>query len=126
MFKQLLILSLFRDLIQHEITMHKNLRYGFNRWRNVHTFRYTNSDYRKSKRRIHNSNHLHTNCSAWSTPINAGALSISVSNVGTDAAQFSGASLPSGATINISIPNAVLPKYTYNALTSSLMILDNR
>jgi hypothetical protein len=55
-----------------------------------------------------------------------GALSVAVSNVGTNTALFNGTGLPPGATINISIPNATLPAYTYDCLTSSLIVLVNR
>ncbi|MGZ3883560.1 MAG: hypothetical protein ACXVPD_05045 [Bacteroidia bacterium] len=63
---------------------------------------------------------------AGTNTITAGALSVSVSNVGSDAALFNGSTLPPGATINISIPNAILPQYTYNCLTGILMVLVNR
>jgi len=58
--------------------------------------------------------------------ITSGALSVSVSNVGTAVAQFNGVTLPIGATVNIEIPNAVLPSYTYDCLTSALVVLVNR
>ena len=58
--------------------------------------------------------------------ITAGALSVSVSNVGSETALFNGTGLPAGATLNIQIPNATLPAYTYNCLTSSLLVLVNR
>jgi hypothetical protein len=61
-----------------------------------------------------------------SNTIPAGMLSISVSNVGSSNASFNGSTLPPGATINIQIPNAILPSQTYDCLTSALMILYNQ
>jgi len=58
--------------------------------------------------------------------ISTGALSVAVSNVGTVDALFNGGTLPPGATVNIEIPNATLPSYTYNCLTSTLVVLVNR
>lgn len=58
--------------------------------------------------------------------ITSGALSVSVANVGDNTALFDGTGLPPGAILNIEIPNATLPAYTYDCLTSSLLVLINR
>lgn len=63
---------------------------------------------------------------AATNTITTGALSVSVSNVGDNGALFNGTTLPSGTTLNIEVPNATLPQYTYNCLTSTLIILVNR
>lgn len=58
--------------------------------------------------------------------ITAGALSVSVGNVGESNALFNGVTIPAGQTINIMIPNSKLPAYTYNCQTSTLTVLVNR
>lgn len=63
---------------------------------------------------------------AATNTITSGALSVSISNYGGADALFNGVALPTGATVNVNIPNATLPQYTYNCLTSKLIILVNR
>ncbi len=64
--------------------------------------------------------------SAGTNTIASGALSVAVANVGSDNAIFNSSTIPPGAVLNIEIPNATLPSYTYNCLTSTLLILVNR
>lgn len=64
--------------------------------------------------------------SAGVNSITSGALSVSVRNVGDSDALFNSITLPSGAGINILVPNTTLPAYTYNCQTSTLTVLVNR
>lgn len=63
---------------------------------------------------------------AGTATITSGALSVSVANVGDNSALFNGTTLPAGSVLNFQIPNAILPQFTYNCLTSVLMVKIDR